>query len=40
MSPNFVFAIGGLSFVLWLIMSWMTIEQSITNPALVAHSHS
>ena len=39
-SPNFVFAIGGLSFVLWLIMSWMTIEQSITNPALVAHSHS
>jgi hypothetical protein len=39
-SPNFVFAISGLSFVLWLIMSWMTIEQSITNPALVAHSHS
>ena len=38
--PNFVFAIGGLSFVLWLILSWMTIEQSTINPALVAHSHS
>ena len=39
-SPNFVFAIGGLCFVLWLILSWMTIEQSTANPALAAHSHS
>lgn len=39
-NPNFVFTIGGLSFVLWLILSWMTIERSTANPALVAHSHS
>ena len=39
-SPNFVFAIGGLSFALWLILSWMTIEQSTSNPALGVPSHS
>ena len=38
--PNVIFVIGGTSFVLWLILSWMTIEQSTANPALVAHSHS
>ena len=38
--PNVVFVIGGTSFVLWLILSWMTIEQSTSNPALGAHSHS
>ena len=31
--PNVVFVIGGTSFVLWLILSWMTIEQSTSNPA-------
>ena len=38
--PNVVFVIGGTSFVLWLILSWMTIEQSTSNPALGVHSHS
>ena len=38
--PNVVFVIGGSSFALWLILSWMTIEQSTSNPALGAHSHS
>ena len=38
--PNVVFIIGGTSFVLWLILSWMTIEQSTSNPALGVHSHS
>ena len=38
--PNVVFVIGGTSFFLWLILSWMTIEKSTANPALVAHSHS
>ena len=39
-SPNVVFVIGGSSFVLWLVLSWMTIGQSTSNPALGAHSHS
>jgi len=38
--PNVVFVVGGTSFVLWLILSWMTIEQSTSNPALGVHSHS
>jgi hypothetical protein len=38
--PNVVFIIGGTSFALWLILSWMTIEKSTSNPALDAHSHS
>ena len=38
--PNVVFVIGSTSFVLWLILSWMTIEQSTSNPALGVHSHS
>ena len=30
-SPNHVFVIGGMSFTMWLILSWMTVWDSTTN---------
>ena len=38
--PNFVFAIGCMSFTIWLVLSWMTVRDSTTNHSLGAHLRS
>lgn len=38
--PNLVFAIGGMSFTMWIILSWMTVRDSTTDHSLVAHLRS